>query len=163
MLSNWYFGLFRDALDGSTTCISNNIYHKPICLYYLRQGGIKFATVCPSVRPSVNKITQKLLRGFASNFHSMCISSMARFHSKMVTFCLFVCLLLREEKPILAHTFQWAAALKWVAAQANTPLPSLFSFTVTVFFSRRINFGYSQEYMVWAKFYCSLIFPQIQP
>ena len=54
----------------------------------------------------------------------------------MVTFCLFVCLLLREEMPILAHTFQWAAALKWVADQANTPLPSLFSFTVTVFFAK---------------------------
>ena len=63
---------------------------------------------------------------------------MARFHSKMVTLCLFVCLLLREEKPILAHTFQWAAALKWVAAQANTPLPSFFSFTVTVFFREEL-------------------------
>ena len=119
--------------------------------------------VCSFVRLLVSRISEKLLRGFASNFHSMCISSMARCHLKMVTFCLFVCLLLRKEKPILAHTFQWAAALKWVAAQANTPLPSLFSFTVTVFFSWRINFGYSQEYMVWAKFYCSLIFPQIQP
>ena len=66
----------------------------------------------------VSRISEKLLRKFSQYVHI--IHGSVPFENGDIV---AVRLLLRKEKPIFAHTFQWPAALKWAAARANTSLP----------------------------------------
>ena len=132
--------------------------------YYLRQGGIKFATVSPSVCLSVceqdyAKTTARIRFKFSQYVHI--IHGSVPFENGDI---LSARLSVIEERKAHFGPYISMGCSTEMGCSSRKYLPSpLFSFTVTVFFSRRFNFGYSQEYMVWAKFYCSLISPQIRP